>query len=594
MDVIWPDNPLRTRADLARALHDLVARSALGSAVDGAGSDRWDAPPARHAPRVVTLEATARPLWGLAAHAAGGGRHPAWDRVREQVARGVAGGWGEPADEDQRIVEAAGLGFALALAPHELWDPLPATDRRRLADWLGRAAARRTVDNNWHLFPVVTNLGLARVGAPHDPARTRAALDRIEHFHRGRGWYSDGPPGKPVDYYGPFALHHYGLLWATLSGDDDPARADRLRARAADFATEFRHWFAPDGAALPFGRSLGYRFAQGAFWGALAFAGVPALPWGEVRGLLLRHLRWWNAQPVPDRTGPLPLGYRYPAAGVVEQYLSAASPFWATKAFLPLALADDHPLWTTPETPGDWLRAPRAQAEAGFLLVPDGAGGVTALAAARADLWGRGGEARYGKFAYSTRFGFGLPTRTRDLEGAGHDGALAVSDDGVHWRLRDQPDHVRVTPDQVVLTWRPWPDVRITTRLLPRGPWHLRLHEVDTARPLWLAEGGFAVPRDDTAEPAATTATEEPVSASATADGLVSAVRGLLGWRAAELVLPDPGAHLMWPRPVVPTLRADLPAGRHRLAAAVLGTSAEPGAGDQLGTPPGLPEEWSR
>jgi hypothetical protein len=272
---------------------------------------------------------------------------------------------------------------------------------------------------------------------------------------------------------------------------------------------------------------------------------------------------------------------------VVEQYVSAASPFWATKAFLPLALPAHHPLWTIPEVSGEPLRAPRPQPEAGFLLVPDGAGGVTALAGARADLWVRGGEARYGKFAYSTRFGFGLPTRTRDLEGAGHDCALAVSDDGVHWRLRDQPDHVQVTPDEVTVTWRPWPDVRITTRLLPRGQWHLRLHELDTARPLWLAEGGFAVPRDGTTVRTATTA-------RAAADGLVSAVHGLLGWRAAELVLPDPGAHLMWPRPVVPTLRADLPAGRHRLAAAVLGTSIDPGADDELSTPPDLPEEWSR
>ena len=51
--------------------------------------------------------------------------------------------------------------------------------------------------------------------------------------------------------------------------------------------------------------------AQGSFWGALALADVDALDWPAVRGLALRHLRWWSERPISDRDGVLSVGYGY-------------------------------------------------------------------------------------------------------------------------------------------------------------------------------------------------------------------------------------------------------------------------------------------
>ena len=52
------------------------------------------------------------------------------------------------------------------------------------------------------------------------------------------------------------------------------------------------------------------------FWGALAYAGVelPApLTWGMVKGMVLRHLRWWQKQPdMWSSSGTLTIGYTYP------------------------------------------------------------------------------------------------------------------------------------------------------------------------------------------------------------------------------------------------------------------------------------------
>ena len=63
-------------------------------------------------------------------------------------------------------------------------------------------------------------------------------------------------------------FHFYGLIYAKLMADVDPTRCATLRDRAARFSSDFIHFFAEDGSAIPFGRSLTYRFAEAAFWSA--------------------------------------------------------------------------------------------------------------------------------------------------------------------------------------------------------------------------------------------------------------------------------------------------------------------------------------
>ena len=76
------------------------------------------------------------------------------------------------------------------------------------------------------------------------------------------------------------------------------------------------------GRAVPFGRSLTYRFAMSSFWGAVAFADLelPApLTWGVVRGLQLRNVRYWARQAGAYNTdGTLTIGYCYPNQAMTE------------------------------------------------------------------------------------------------------------------------------------------------------------------------------------------------------------------------------------------------------------------------------------
>lgn len=496
------------------------------------------------------LEAFARPLWGLAPLGEG------LDPWREGLAAGTDPShpeyWGDIAEIDQRLVETAALGFALALAPEQLWDGLSGIERDRVVAWLSQALDRTGVDNNWQFFPVMVGLGLRRVGAPFDEKSLEPRLDRLESFDLGRGWYSDGPTAQR-DYYVPFAMHYYGLIYAGLSED---ARAERFRDRAARFALDFRHWFAADGAAVPFGRSMTYRHAQAAFWGAAAFAGVDALPWGETKGYLLRHLRWWESCEVAGRDGLLTIGYAYPQPLMAEQYNAPGSPYWAMKAFLPLALPDDHPFWTTPETPAPLPDGVVHQPEPGVTLMRSEQGRhVVMLSGAQHNMWARGGAAKYAKFAYSTVFGFSVPAGSHGLEQGAYDSTLALSEDGRHWRCCEVPS----AEGDLRLRWSPWDDVEIETWLIPRPPGHLRVHRVVSPRRLFTAEAGFAVDRD--------TETERDSGAGyawAASDQGLSRIEDAAdpAWptgvrREGEVVQPHPGTNVLVPRTILPTLRGE-------------------------------------
>ncbi|GAA3800648.1 DUF2264 domain-containing protein [Sphaerisporangium flaviroseum] len=591
MEWIRPGVP-RDREDLRRLVRDPRDREDLRRLVreltepliphfrSGGARPRIGGNAAHYSDAAAELETFARPLWGLAPLGAGGGSFDHWELWRRGLARGTDPGheefWGSVTDIDQRLVETAAIGLALALVPEAVWDPLSGRERDNLRAWLLHAIAAEPADNNWRFFPVLVGLGLDRVGVAYDPAPNAARLDRLESFALGRGWYSDGPTAQR-DYYIPFAMHYYGLVYAALAGERDPARTGRFRERAAEFALDFQHWFASDGAAVPFGRSLTYRFAQGAFWGALAFANVEALPWGTVKGHLMRHLRWWLRRPIRDASGLLTLGYGYAQPSLAEQYNGPGSPYWALKAFLPLAVPAGHPFWASEEQAAPPLPEVSDQPEAGVALMRCEEGRqVVMLSARQHHTWVRNGAAKYAKFAYSTSFGFSVPTGPWGLEQGALDSTLALSEDGIHWRPCEVPRDSTVSDGLLHLRWTPWTDVEVETWLLACPPWHIRVHRLTTQRHLQSAEGGFAVDRDEPFHRVDTGPGRARVDSPAGA----CLVDDLAGARTGRLVQALPGTNVMAPRTVIPTLVDAHAPGEHRLACAVLGVAeARPAAG---------------
>jgi hypothetical protein len=557
-------NPLRTRADLQRLACDLVEpvlpHFSPGRAQIHLGENR-----AHYGDPAGWLEAFSRPLWGLVPLGAGGGRFDHWSLWQEGLTAGTDPShpefWGVTGDFDQRSVEQAAIGFGLALAPQLLWEPLAPAARDRLAAWLQRINEVRLVQSNWLWFRVLVNLGLSRCGQTWSAQQVEADLAQIDRFYLGDGWYVDGLPGPPHrsgwqgDYYVPMAFHFCGLIYAKLTN------TVRFIDRASIFARDFAHWFSADGAALPFGRSLTYRFAQGAFWGALAFADVEALPWPVIKGLYLRHLRWWIRQPVFSETGLLTIGYAYPNLHVAESYNAPGSPYWALKAFLPLALPEQHPFWRAEEAPLPPRRAVHTVPGAKLILVTDPRSReVTAINPGRPVLdWPRHAPHKYSKCAYSTRFGFSVPVSAASPTEGGLDNGLSLSDDGRFFHVREHCVDGEVRDGVAYARWQPWPDVELCTWLVAEPTGHIRLHRLRTARKLWTLEGGFAVGYTDR-----TTMQSKPGEVHSPQGA--SVLHDFVGRREAGFVELGANSHLLSPLAAMPTLRSVHEPGEHWLA----------------------------
>ncbi|MCC6974050.1 MAG: DUF2264 domain-containing protein [Anaerolineae bacterium] len=572
-------NPLYTRGDLQRAVGDLFAplKAYFGS---GGARVSLGVTAAHYDSHAAELESFARPLWGLVPMAAGGGSFADWALYRRGLTNGTDPNhpefWGTPRDCDQRLVEMAAFGLALLLVPHEVWEPIDHTAQDHLLRWLSTINKVGIVDNNWLWFRVMVNLGLAHVGAKYDEAAMNNALARLDEFYLGDGWYADGM-SEQRDYYIPFAMHFYSLVYAKLAGERDPRRAAEYRERARAFAQDFVNWFAADGSALPFGRSLTYRFAQGAFWGALAFADLEVLPWGVIKGLALRHLRWWSRQPIFASDGTLSIGYAYPNLNMAEQYNAPGSPYWALKFFLPLSLPESHPFWQAEELPLPELPSIQYQPHPHMILYRhSSARHVMALSSGQREPWIRHAGEKYAKFAYSTAFGFSVPIGRRGLTQAAADSMLALSDDGEYYRVREKTVEAVFQDGALYSRWLPLPGVEVETWLLPAPPWHVRVHRLRTSRPLWSAEGGFSLNRSGD-NPLENAGIHEAVAGIAAARYPAggSGVRDLLGKRMGQVVRCDPNTNLLYPRTVLPTLTAQHDPGEHWLACAVL---AEPDA----------------
>jgi len=434
-----------------------------------------------------------------------------------------------------------------------------------LHQWLNQITDAQMPDSNWNFFAIMVQLGFKRAGLPWDAAAIETRFRMMDAYYLGDGWYSDGP-GRPKDYYISMAFHFYGLIYATLNGEDDTSRAAIIRERATLFAEDFIYMSAAEGESIPFGRSLTYRFAMVAFWSAVAFSGLEVFTPGVVKGVILRHLRWWQQQPIFDRDGILTLGFAYPNLAMCEDYNSPGSPYWALKVFLILALPSSHAFWQAEELPLPVLKPQRTIAPAGQIIVhSDDSRHAWMLTAGQLELNNYvNTEAKYTKFAYSSRFGFTIERGRYGIKHAACDSMLLLSDGDNYFRGRRECDEVVVSEQAIFSRWSPWADVQIASWLIPCGDWHIRIHRIDSARHLQSVEGGFAVLK-------APHSSEQGGSLIRAENGL-SGIYELLSAtpRDVDSIVTPPNSSIMFsPCASIPVLRGEITPGQTWLACAV-------------------------
>lgn len=204
-------------------------------------------------------------------------------------------------------------------------------------------------------------------------------------------------------------------------------------------------------------------------------------------------------------------------------------------------------------------------------------------------------HAKYGGFAYSSAYGYSVPPGLFSLEQYALASQLGLSDDGgEYWKTRRTCEYSAMktqsddTPTLVSI-WRPFPDVRIKTILVPPSQetpnWHLRAHKIEAGREVMTADGGFAIRNVnsktgryldlydgnthegtspqiignyDLDTPAAWAQGSEgsfAVCIVAGASGVKALEGGLTQQRRANLVNADPNSNLLESRTTIPTLQ---------------------------------------
>lgn len=208
----------------------------------------------------------------------------------------------------------------------------------------------------------------------------------------------------------------------------------------------------------------------------------------------------------------------------------------------------------------------------------------------------KGTQAKYGGLAYSSAYGYSVPPGNFSLEQYALASQLGLSDDGgEYWKTRRTSEYAAIEyrEDKPVLVsvWRPFPDVKIKTILVPPSEetpnWHLRAHKIEAGREVMTADGSFAICNVNSEngrylEPYDASKCEgtspriignydlkTPAGWAAGSAGAFAVSKGAVGikalepWdgREANLVNADPNSNLVESRTVIPTLQHTIKAG---------------------------------
>ncbi|MGQ4718398.1 DUF2264 domain-containing protein [Streptomyces anulatus] len=568
-----------TRAHWEAAADGMLAAAWKWATPGGARLD-LPGPPSHSGVRSDGLEGYARTFLAAGFRVAGaGGKDP--NGLLERYADGLDAGTRTPGRDDaeswplildhdvqgQPMVESASVALGLRLTRPWLWDRLTPDVRDRAEHWLRGALRHVPAGNNWYLFPYTVAGFLESVGrGDAETARARErALELLEHWYRGDGWYADGD-GRAFDHYNGWALHLYPLLDAHLSGN--ARESARHGARLREHLESFSLMFGGDGAPLHFGRSLTYRFAASAGVGLGAVTGHTPLAPGASRRVVSGSLRYFLERGAAGGSGLLSLGWHGPHAATLQSYSGPASPYWASKAFVSLLAPAEHPLWSSPEeaAPSEGPDRVLSVPAAGFLVQSTRADGVVRLHNHGSDhVRPDEGESaddedpHYARLAYSTVTG---PTSAANIA----DNHLSVTVGGARSaRRRIHPLgsghgegwgwaaswHLPVFPAGPSTV----PGLRVESAIVARGSHELRVHRV-----LGAPDGARAELTGWATDPGGT---------------VRSRLRGLHGWEGPEDVRAPQGTAFA-PWVTVPRLTADV-SGTVVLAA-LASLTAAPGA----------------
>ena len=280
-------------------------------------------------------------------------------RLREEALLGIAAGadphspdyfcWGTPTAR-QPLVDASYLAYAFLRAPKALWEPLSVSTKQQVVHAF---KGLRNIDpyrSNWLLFAAMVETFLLSIGEDIDAARIDNAIDTMNKWYVGDGWYSDGERFH-FDHYNGYVIHPMmvDVLKVNVAAGRRKKEEYQLAYRRMQRYAEFQErYISPEGTYPVFGRSSTYRV--GAFQPLAQLALEDSLPKGihpaQVRCALTAVMKRIFIPSTFTPKGYLQLGLvGDEQQGIADNYTNTGSLYLTSLAFLPLGLPATHAFW---------------------------------------------------------------------------------------------------------------------------------------------------------------------------------------------------------------------------------------------------------
>ena len=259
----------------------------------------------------------------------------------------------------QPLVDAAYIAQALLSAPEALWQPLDATTKQRIIYEFKAIRKIKPFNSNWLLFAAIIESFLLHIGEEIDAARIDNAIDKINEWYVGDGWYSDGDKFH-FDHYNGYVMHPMlveVLKVNVAKGRRDKKEYDIAYKRMQRYASFQERYISPEGTYLVVGRSSTYRV--GAFWPLVKLAWENNLPEdikpAQVRCGLTAVMKNMFIPSTFTKQGWLTLGLvGDKQKDIADYYSNTGSMYITSLVFLPLGLPATHEFWSAPFT--EWTQ----------------------------------------------------------------------------------------------------------------------------------------------------------------------------------------------------------------------------------------------
>lgn len=246
------------------------------------------------------------------------------------------------------LIENTSLIIGFLLNEKYFWDDFTKSEKQTVLKYFSNYITMPCYENNWLWFKLFHLAFLEKFSQETYEEQIKELLVTINTMHVGDGWYTDGAKETSayIDYYTPWAMQYYGLVFAHFFEVSYPQESQKLNSLGNRFAETYQYFFTPKGSHPIFGRSLLYRFASlSPFAYILNNNWKPKEGYDWLRTALCSEVNIFLENGALNNDGFLTMGLLDSDENVLENYSGSGSAYWSLKMFSLLLLGKEHPFW---------------------------------------------------------------------------------------------------------------------------------------------------------------------------------------------------------------------------------------------------------